>query len=478
MFRTHLMGAVSAAALSCFAVAAQAQTPSEVVGSGSTLAFYDYNAEIAAFNSTVPAGGYGFRSYIPNVGSGSGRRAFLLNDYTCATRQSAGLSNTCTTSNSGGGANTVHYGASDATLSTAEIGTWSTGTWGNSAAGQILQLPTIGTGVALAVGLDASGAPLVAANNGLKLKDFDICAIYSGLYTDWSQITDITDLKTATGGNKPYVVPLSGTIYPAYRTDGSGTTFLFTNHLAAVCKNLTGSTPTGFTFTTTQSFSTLLANVPAAAKPNFRGFSGSAGVAAGLNGKVTTDTTKLANIGYISPDYTSVITSSAVTSALTVAGLFQQALATAGSANPYLTPVFANVKTGLAKFDASAQGASGTSVPTTATAARNPNAWVPVLPVTTAGYPIVGYTIGLFAQCYADPKVSAAVTRFLNLHYNNATYKTIQTNNGFVPLANASKQAAFLTLIKNKVLANNSGGTGIWNFDIGNSSVCGPLAGR
>jgi len=67
-----------------------------------------------------------------------------------------------------------------------------------------------------------AGAIAIAYNKAsvasLDLSETQICQIFSGQITDWSQISSA-----------------SGPIKVVYRTDGSGTTFGFSNHLSSVC---------------------------------------------------------------------------------------------------------------------------------------------------------------------------------------------------------------------------------------------------
>ena len=64
--------------------------------------------------------------------------------------------------------NTVDYGASDATLSAAQISAWSTYQYGQAAAGNLIQLPSMGVGISIPVQNSA-----ITTNGGLILQDAD-----------------------------------------------------------------------------------------------------------------------------------------------------------------------------------------------------------------------------------------------------------------------------------------------------------------
>ncbi|WP_243042257.1 substrate-binding domain-containing protein [Dyella sedimenti] len=96
-----------------------------------------------------------------------------------------------------------------------------------------VQFPSVGGAIAIAFNKnDVNGQQITS----LDLDDNTICQIFSGQITDWSQVS-----SNATG-------PIS----VVYRSDGSGTTFGFSNHLSQVC----GGTPTQH-FVTDQAFSTV-----------------------------------------------------------------------------------------------------------------------------------------------------------------------------------------------------------------------------
>jgi phosphate transport system substrate-binding protein len=115
---------------------------------------------------------------------------------------------------SGGGQNqirnrTVDFGASDAPLSTEALGT-----------ANLLQFPTVMGSVVLIVNI-----PGVEIDQ-LKLTGELVAEIYEGKITKWND-PKLVEM------NRGLTLP-NLTIAPAYRADGSGTTFVYTTYLAAV----------------------------------------------------------------------------------------------------------------------------------------------------------------------------------------------------------------------------------------------------
>jgi phosphate transport system substrate-binding protein len=466
MSRTQLLGAASAAVLASFTGFAHAA--SVMNGGGSTLAQYDYIAEFSAFNAASTGATFG--SYW-EAGSGSGQNGFLYDDLSCDINKVSGTNSGFCTGSTGSGpgttggqpGNTTVYGASDATLSNGlapnpssnQIAFWNSYTFGQALSGGLIQLPSMGVGISFPV----QNANVV--NNGdLSLSDHDLCEIFSGGYTDFSQITDAVSLTGAKGSYAP------GAFKVVYRTDGSGTTFITTDHLAAVCKPGT-DTPAGFTFAATTTFATLFTaangggsnsgGVVTSGLPGADGGKGSSGVAANL-------TAAAQAIGYLSPDFTTVDPHSfAPQTGLVVASVLQ-------NKTPEL-PTVAAVTTGLSH--AAAGYGYYTTPPSTAAQGANPANFVPLIAKNTAGYPVVGYTTFDFAQCYADPTITAGVISFLQAHYTKGTTEqTDQNDNGFVLVAN-SGASKFLAAINKHILTNGKDASGaVWNVNFGNTTLC------
>ena len=454
MTRNSLFGAASVAALVCAAAGAMANAPvakSTIYGGGSTLAQFDYIDEFASYAAASTAKQATFSTYWES-GSSTGQQAFLNDDLTCDIDKVTGAHSSACVGGSGVGAagNTVDYGASDATLNSTQIATWATSSFGQSYAGNLIQLPAMGVGISFPI-VDAG----VTSNGQVKLTDNDLCGIFSGLITDFSQITD-------TGA-----APAAGVFKVAYRSDGSGTSFLLTNHLNKVCNS--SNTAAGISFTATTNFASLFSNI-AAQFPNAVGKSGSSGIANYISGYSSGAVP--AAIAYISPDFTTVDPSSdatltnaagqSVKSTLVVASVLKGKTA-------YL-PTTTNIALGLAH----PVSGSALTPPSTAAQGAVPGNWVPLIQTVSTGYPVVGYTTYDFAQCYSDTTVKTGVLAFLKGHYQlSGPYATIQRNNGFVGISH-SGASKFLGAIKGAILANTKG----WNTNIGNATVCPTVHGR
>ncbi len=400
-------------------------------------------SEFSTYNASQSAVAFGFYY---GVGS-TGQTAFLNDDLTCDINF---LANGGPCSNTPGGANTVHYATSDSVLSSTKISAWTTSPYGQALSGNLIQIPAMGTGPAIVVN-DTN----VTANGKLILTDSDLCGIFSGKLTDFSQLTL----------GKGSVTPASGPFSVVYRTDSSGTTFLLTNHLSAVCTTGSGGN-SNITFTATTTFASLFPAGIGTTIPAAIGEKGSSGVANYLAGLSSAGAVPQA-FGYVSPDWTSVppapdsLLSNGQTSPLVVAAIQNGARA--------YTPTTMNIALALDHPST----ATITTPPSTAAAGAVPSNWVPVIQTATEGYPIVGYTTFDLAQCYSNTKIEAGLIAFLKLHYTSATYTGIQTNNGLVQIANAGA-TKFLAAVQKNILAN----TNKWGTDIGDKTACAKVAGR
>jgi phosphate transport system substrate-binding protein len=383
MFKRNVLAVSLTLAALCSAQAAMA----DINGGGATLPQPLYQ--------TTGVLTTGFAAYI-GVGSGNGKAAFLNNDYTKFVAGTTGKN--------------VHWAGSDSKLSPAELSGYVSAH--GAAWGPLIQVPSVATSVAIP--FNKAGT----ANVDLSVNQ--LCGVFSGRLTDWSQIT---------GSGR------TGAINVVYRNESSGTTELFTRFLNAKCAE------TG-TFAVTTSFaSSYSGGLPAGAVPAVT----SQGVMDALNavdGRIT----------YMSPDY----------AAPTLAGLDD---ATKVAKVAGVSPAPANVSAAIAAV----------AVPAAANLS-NPNAWVPVFAATTnpsdpsvvayptTGYPILGFTNLVFSQCYADATQTTQVRAFFNRHYGalaaNNNDAAISSNR-FVPLPSAWK-----TAVRNSFVTASSG------LSIGNTSVC------
>jgi hypothetical protein len=459
MSRDLLLRTLSAAALAA-AFAPAAFAASTINGGGATSPYGDYagpnnakgqpTSELSTYNAGTTGAVFG--TYW-SVGS-TGQTAFLNNDLTCDINYITG-NNGGQCSNTPGGANTVHYNFSDSALSGSYIASWSTASFGQTVAGNLIQIPALGTGEAIVVN-DTN----ITKNGQLELTDNDLCEIFSGGYTDFSQITD--------SGTKP----AAGAFKFVYRSDGAATTYIITSHLTQVCT--AANTGHSLTFTATTTFSSLFpgGNVTADI-PNAVPQKGNAGVANYLAG-LSSGTIPQA-LGYVSPDWTSLPPSpdsfleNGLRSPLLVSALFNGTKA--------YTPTAKNLELGLDHIAVVAPG-SPTTPPSTAAQGANPANWIPIVRTTSAGYPIVAYGALDVAQCYGDSTISAALIAFLTDHYTSATYKKIQTNNGLVEISK-TKGSSFLKAVEAHILANTGTKKApAWNINIGNTTACAGKVGR
>lgn len=385
MFKRNVLAVSLTLAGLCVAQAAMA----DVNGGGATLPqpLYQTAGVLTA----------GFAPYL-GVGSGNGKSAFLTNDYT---KIKPGDTSTPPKN--------VHWAGSDSKLLQAELDKYAAD---HAAWGPLIQVPSVATSVAIP--FNKTGT----ANVDLSVNQ--LCGVFSGRLTDWSQIT---------GSGR------TGAITVVYRSDLSGTTELFTRFLNAKCAE------TGTFAITTNFANSYSGGVPAGAV--FA--SGSANVMTALNaaqGRIT----------YMSPDY----------AATTLAGLDD---ATKVARVAGVSPAPANVSAAIAAV----------AVPAAANRA-NPNAWVPVFAATTnpndpsvvayptSGYPILGFTNVIFSQCYANAAQSTQVRDFFTRHYGAVAANNNDaaiTANRFVPLPTTWKNA-----IRGSFLTTSSAQS------IGNTNVC------
>lgn len=381
MFKRNVLAVSLTLAGLCAAQAAMA----DVNGGGATLPqpLYQTSGVLTA----------GFAPYI-GVGSGAGKAAFLNNDYTKFV--------------AGNTSKNVHWAGSDSKLSATELSNYATAH--GAAWGPLIQVPSVATSVAIP--FNKTGT----ANVDLSVNQ--LCGVFSGRLTDWSQIT---------GSGR------TGAITVVYRAESSGTTELFTRFLNAKCAE------TGTFAITTNFASSYSGGLPAGAIS-----------ATGSQAVMTAVNAAQGRITYMSPDY----------AATTLAGLDD---ATKVARVAGVSPAPANVSAAIAAV----------AVPAVANRA-NPNAWVPVFAATTnpndpsvvayptTGYPILGFTNVIFSQCYADATQTTQVRNFFSRHYGALVNNdSAITSNRFVPLPSAWK-----TAIRDSFVTASSG------LSIGNTSVC------
>lgn len=414
--RLALLAATATAAIG---QAAAAQT---VINGGSAAAPQpNYQRELTTFNASQSA--YQF-SPLPATTSSAVQAAVLNNDYTQLGPQVP--------------AGVIHFGASEQPITAAQIGAWLTLATGQSQAGNLIQIPSLGTGLALPVVNRA-----IRRNGQLVLDDDALCGIFSGLITDWSQVSSVA---------------APGPIRVVYRPESAGTTFTLTQHLAAVCTSFNSNFRPPAVATTT--FSTLF---PGGVPANFFPVRGLAALAYDMA------RAESSAIGYISPDYTTIAPNSdARLSDGTRSPLLVAALR-APSGRAYL-PTVPGITRGLNNPGLTAVHASP---PANVADARVPSNWLPLVPTVTDFYPLVAYSNILMPQCFSDRAVGTGLRTWLIAHFSNPTYIAIQNSNGLVRIA-GTPASPFIEAVRSNILNNLK----CWNVNLGNPTACAGLPGR
>jgi phosphate transport system substrate-binding protein len=220
--------------------------------------------------------------------------------------------------------------------STTQVATYNT-----TAYGRPIQIPAFEINVAIPVNVNSTALQInsqiksggnIVQGGAIQLTEGQLCAIFSGLVTDWSSTATIPYLdndpanpqKTAAfsyanvgnGVSVPQAYASSSLpITVVFRSDGSGTSFILTNYLKAVCPLLDPNdtfkyrTIFGASNLPNTSFSNLVSNIVAArgngpwnatTGARWIGASGSGGVASAVG-----DASGQAGyIGYVSADFT------------------------------------------------------------------------------------------------------------------------------------------------------------------------------
>ena len=140
------------------------------------------------------------------------------------------------------------------------------------------QFPAVAGAVAIAFNLtDDQGTPVTAAN----FTDAQLCNIFSGADANWNS-SDLIGAFSLPAGHT-----VNQAIKVAYRSDGSGTTFSFANHLANVCSGTASAH-----FVTDQAFTNVVKLYKPTIPAGWVGASGNAAVATAIQNNS-------ASIGYV-----------------------------------------------------------------------------------------------------------------------------------------------------------------------------------
>jgi ABC-type phosphate transport system substrate-binding protein len=307
------------------------------------------------------------------------------------------------------------------------------------------------------------------SSGGLVLDAATYCAIFNGQITDWNQIPvalnggvslqDPTDTGT-------FSVPL----VMVGRSDSSGTTSVFTRHLAAQCPSvISGALITEFNSSISAAAPTIYNASWNKANPNFGsasgvtdvpgkyiGASGSDGVADyvefdpnNVPGTAVGSTVVQGRMGYVGPDFVLPYVTETGNNTF---GLDSASLVRAGQP----------VSSAIAPTGATAKLAFGSNIkpPANKTTASDPTNWVqsplhtaPIaIPANIKAYPIVGTSNLLTYTCFADATVTTKWVAFLNWF---ETSKTVtDPTHGLLAVAGfAPMPPTWQTAIKNDFIA-------------------------
>lgn len=388
-------------------------------GGGSSLAAIVYQAQaLGHYGVTDPTFGLNYSS----IGSGAGHNMFLNNLFSYDT-------NNITPNGP-----VIAFGASDATLTPAQISTWTTATFGQPVSGNLIQIPTFGTTIAIVFKKTTH-----QQSGGLLFTDDQLCGIFSGLITTWA------DSRLSTVALSGSTLP-TGIIHPTYRLDSSGTSFLLTQHFAAVCHTSGTDINSAINFSANTTFAS---EFPSGVPTNFVGASNSSGIQTTIQ---TTGNTANGDLGYLSPDYTLI------------------APVNAGHAG---FPAVAQVKNGTDGQPYLPSAGSGQSALSTVTPPgpgdTAPNDYVPPVANPPHDYPIVGFTTVNLAQCYssANTTVGFDIVEYWTDFYNAPYMASLLLQHGFSPLPTGLSTAVVNNLF-------TVGATG--NTDVMEPNVCASAA--
>ena len=312
------------------------------------------------------------------------------------------------------------FSGSDDPLTTAQLATYNTnkvpGGWGEAK-----QLPALIGAVAIPY-TAASGVGVTWTESGvavsgnvskLKLSTDSLCGIYTGAITNWNhaELTADNGGTSLTGGG-------SAPITVVYRTDGSGTTFLFANALINQCAGSAHPVPASWQTAdpagtnvnvSGQSNNNWFVNVqndPVIDLPaNFVGASGNGGVKAavlGGQGRIGYSTTDFVNLKSNKPDPTGPKAANLQSYASFIA---VPAIApvwkapTFGNAGKIMVPTPGQATTNYLKAPSFAKNCA--TLPQGC--ATDPLAWGKAnpAPTHTGAYPIGGFSFIDMYTCYA-----------------------------------------------------------------------------
>lgn len=180
MLNTIRKSILTLAILAVTTMTGQASAETLINGAGATFPYPLYSKWFAEYAKVDPTVKFNYQS----IGSGGGIKQIT--------------------------AQTVDFGASDKFLSDAEL---------KAAPGKLLHIPTVMGAVVVTYNVPGVG-------KGLRLSSEDVADIYEGKITKWNDPRIAHDNPKVKLPNQPIVV--------VHRSDGSGTTSIFTDYLSSV----------------------------------------------------------------------------------------------------------------------------------------------------------------------------------------------------------------------------------------------------
>jgi len=431
-----------------------------------------------------------------SIGSGNGVEGYISNDPNRFLRDATWGSSTPYTD--------VEFAMSDAPLSSTQISLWTTGGSGaqgnivlrapgvaddpanandypnpQETYGSIIQIPALGTAVAIVYDpvyrrtRNASGQVrgfrFNVQNGAIQLDALSYCKIFNGEITDWTDpaltaLNNGVSLKAAddsAAGGIPITI--------VGRDDKSGTTSIWTRHLAKVCGDLVGS---GLSNNYYPDAAQDLATLKASPLTNDEYQKGNENVALAVGTDIPTtngQTVLNGRVGYAGPDY---IKKYAPAGSLGASlGLIGAKLQNANGEFVYPTPD--STRKGLAAVQPPQSTSTGAYDSTQPGDRANPAHWVGALskndplaqPQAPGAFPIVGTSNFLLYTCMALNTERYVLTRaentangttagFLRWWFASATMNSptsgILAKSGFTPVPPSYRKAIIETFLSDK----------------------------
>lgn len=241
------------------AMASAAQAGTTLVGGGATLPALGYGGD-ASHRQITPVSGSLLAQYSAQAGNpqtsycqtGSGAGKNILAGVSGTSVQNTCPDGSLTPTGFGAGAvgrsdlTQPNFAGADSPLATTDYSNYVA----NRSSSFPVEFPAVAGAIAIA--FNKTGV------DSLSLTDAQVCQIFSGQITDWNQISSA-----------------SGPISVVFRSDGSGTTFGFSNHLSAVCAGTASQH-----FVTDQAFTNVVTKFfPSGVPSGWNGQSGNQNVA-------------------------------------------------------------------------------------------------------------------------------------------------------------------------------------------------------